>query len=53
MLLKSINIYLIFYILLLELVDLEILLEIKAIIIDKITKEYKIERIINIAIKNS
>ena len=53
MLLKGINIYLIFYISLLELVDLETLLEIKAIVIDKITKEYKVKKIINIAIKDS
>jgi hypothetical protein len=46
------NIYLIFYISLLELVDPETLLEMKAIVIDEITKEYKVEKIINIAIKD-
>ena len=52
-LLKGINIYLIFYILLLELVDPNTLLETNIVAIDKITKEYKVKKIINIAIRDS
>ena len=42
----------IFYILLLELVDLETLLETKAVAIDETTQEYEVEKIIDMAVED-
>jgi hypothetical protein len=50
---KGINMHLIFYISLLELVDQETLLEIKAVVTDETTQEYKVEKIIDIAVEDS